>query len=94
MRGPAEGVVQLDPVYDPGQYDRRRQTYIINKAINWWRIQVHINRRGTPSKNDVGPDVLAGIREQGPEYQIVQVQAFHEYPGVVGRYEVLPQASD
>jgi hypothetical protein len=38
----------------------------------------------TPSKQSVEPD-WGRVREQGEKYEIVQVQALHQDPGVIGR---------
>jgi hypothetical protein len=52
------------------------------------------HEREPPSHDHVPLDAVAGVGEQSPEDQIVQVQSFHQDPGVVGRDAVLPQADD
>lgn len=48
----------------------------------------------TPSENNVDGDTGVRVGEQGAEYEVVQVEALHEDPRVVGEDAVLPDAGE
>ena len=59
-------------------------------TLQWSRSYIDIRVR-TPSEDDVNGDGTR-ICKQRQENQVVQVQALHEDPRVIGHDKVLPQA--
>lgn len=61
---------------------------------NYYNSVKSLTKRLTPSKAHVTSDAGVPIGEEGQEHQVMQVKTLHQYPEVIGEYEILAQACE